>query len=59
MNNLPDEIIHKIYMYSHPTLDEETKSLIQNFSFRNILYNRFCTYCDRLHRIPMHFRCRV
>lgn len=61
INNLPDEIIHKIITYSHPTLDEKTNDLIKNFTFNFSLNvcNRFCAICDRQHRIPMHFRCRI
>ena len=58
---LPEEIINKIFMYSHPTLNEQTKYLIKNFTFISVKNNnnRFCTFCDRNHRIPMHFRCRT
>ena len=64
INILPEEIINKIFMYSHPTFDEQTKNLIHNYSFNFSLYNynnnnRFCTFCERNHRIPMHFRCRT
>ena len=61
INILPEEIINKIFMYSHPTLNEQTKYLIKNFTFISVNNNnnRFCTFCDRNHRIPTHFRCRT
>lgn len=36
MNNLPVEILEKIYLYAHPTLDKQLQLDIHNFKFKLI-----------------------
>ena len=60
---LPFEIIHKIYMYSHPVLRRDLKYSIINYKFipKNIKKlhrnSRYCYNCLRYHTIPRHFSC--
>ena len=59
---LPEEIILKIIMYSHPILDRNIQNdiLEYNFYYNNRQIKRKyinCLKCNRFHRRPRHFYC--
>lgn len=59
LSRLPIELVRKIYLYSHPVLNKNIQKSIINhkFLFKSRKKERICYECNRIHRLPRHFRC--